>query len=68
MKTQLELSLDRCRNFNSAPRRRRLAGARWWFNQMHSVVERAFDWSASQGRPEQTYLVLAGGRRFKAKV
>ena len=35
---------------------------------MHSVVERAFDWTAPEGRPEQTYLLLAGRRRFKAKV
>jgi hypothetical protein len=43
------------------PRGRRRARARWWFEQMHAVVDRALDWSAAPpARPEQTCLSLAG--------
>ena len=60
-KDQLEINLhglDECRR----PLRgsRRLTRARWWFSQMHAVVDRALDWKpAPPGRPEQTYIVLA---------
>jgi hypothetical protein len=38
-------------------RTRRSPGARWWFDQMHTVVDRAFEWSrTAQPRPEQTYI------------
>jgi hypothetical protein len=44
------------------PRDRRLARARWWFEQMHVVVDRAMDWSAPvPPPPRQTALSLAGG-------
>jgi hypothetical protein len=38
---------------------RRTSRARWWFQQMHRVVERAMDWSSMPTPPaEQTYLRL----------
>ena len=38
-------------------RRTRPTGANWWFTQMRTVVNRAFDWSsAPAARPVQTYL------------
>ena len=31
--------------------------SRWWFQQMHQIVDRAFDWQpAPPPRPEQTWL------------
>ena len=31
--------------------------SRWWFRQMHQIVDRAFDWQpAPPARPEQTWL------------
>lgn len=65
MKTQLELSFDRPWRFApvATARNRRLTRARWWFQQMHMVVDRAFDWSAVPvPPPEQTYLSLAKTR------
>jgi hypothetical protein len=64
-KIQLELSLEnpalRLARLNQRPRR--LARARWWFEQMHSVVDRAFDWSAAPAeQAEQIHLELASGR------
>jgi hypothetical protein len=45
---QMELSFDANRNFRPVIRRqRRLSRARWWFDQMHSVVDRAMDWQNS---------------------
>lgn len=60
MKTQMELGLS---NNNTTPcrivRTRRPAGARWWFAQMHTVVDRAFEWSrTAQARPEQIYIAF----------
>ena len=65
-KIQLELSFEnpgmRLARLNQRPRR--LARARWWFEQMHAVVDRAFDWSAApDARPEQIGLELAEGRQ-----
>ena len=38
-------------------RRAKPTGASWWFTQMRTVVNRAFDWSPTpQARPMQTYL------------
>ncbi len=60
---QLELGLDgRVCLRNLGQRRRRASRARWWFQQMHAVVERAFDWSAAPDRPTQSYLRLVGTR------
>ena len=61
MKTQMELGLEKK---NTTPcrvvRTRRSPGARWWFNQMHTVVDRAFEWSrTAQARPEQIYIPFA---------
>ena len=59
---QIELGLEQnnvkaCR----IVRTRRAPGARWWFDQMHTVVDRAFEWSrTAQSRPEQTYISLGG--------
>jgi len=31
--------------------------SRWWFQQMHQLVDRAFDWQpAPPARPEQAWL------------
>jgi len=63
---QIELSFEQeqqakpCRTVRS----RRSPGARWWFDQMHSVVDRAFEWSrTSQPRPEQIYISFGGRSR-----
>jgi len=70
MKTQMELGLEK----SSGPscrrnvRTRRAPGARWWFDQMHAVVDRAFEWSrTAQARPEQTYITF-GGRANHGKA
>lgn len=61
-KIQLELGLNRPteeiarRNHSN----RRLGRARWWFEQMHAVVDKAIDWSAAPApRPVQICLTLA---------
>ena len=47
-------------------RTRRSPGARWWFDQMHTVVDRAFEWSrTAQARPEQTYISFGGRARHE---
>jgi hypothetical protein len=57
--TQLELSLGASR-MTQSPRTNRSSSpftARWWFNQMHQIVDRAFDWQpAPPARPEQTWF------------
>jgi hypothetical protein len=64
-KMQMELGFDRpaaplARMNHSG---RRLARARWWFEQMHAVVDKAFDWSAAPApRPEQICLALSKAR------
>jgi hypothetical protein len=50
--TQMEFGLERKHLQCRARSRRRTPGARWWFDQMHAVVDRAFDWSrTAQARP-----------------
>ena len=61
-KMQLELSLEvpNLKLTHVDQRSRRLAKARWWFAQMHTVVDRAFDWSTPPApEPEQIRLTLA---------
>ena len=63
-KTQLEMQFDNSARLAPAQlsRRRRLR-ARWWFQQMHVMVDRAFDWSTAPApRPEQISLTLAKAR------
>jgi len=63
-KEQLELSLDGTAKAIRMPRHggRRLR-ARWWFERMRDVVDRAFDWGVvPPPRPEQGHLALAPGR------
>ena len=64
-KTQMELGLSNdTRTSCRIVRTRRAPGARWWFDQMHSVVDRAFDWSrTAQPRPEQIYITFGGRAR-----
>lgn len=64
--TQIELGFEQnnevkpCRS----ARTRRSPGARWWFDQMHAVVDRAFEWSRhAQPRPEQIYISFGGRAR-----
>jgi len=63
--TQMEFGLGGNRNqCRSTVRRRQRPGARWWFDQMHAVVDRAFDWSrTAQARPEQIYISFGGRSR-----
>jgi len=65
MKTQMELGIEGCPKTRAIAQRRRVPGARWWFKQMHTVVDLAFDWTAPQARPEQIYLCLPPARPFK---
>jgi hypothetical protein len=65
VKSQLELGLEtpalRHGTINARPRR--LARARWWFQQMHAAVDRAMTWSeAPTPRPEQISLTLVRAR------
>ena len=60
--SQLELGFAGRRTREFA-RQRRVQRARWWFNQMRRVVDRAVGWpAASPARPEQVCLALAGRR------
>ena len=61
IKTQLEMSFEAPVKFTrTSSRQRRMVRAHWWFQQMHTVVERAFDWSTAPAPPpEQIHLTLA---------
>ena len=57
IKAQMELAFEHTRPSQPRSRRqRRLSRARWWFEQMRQVVDRALDRPAPHGRPEQIYL------------
>jgi hypothetical protein len=60
----MELGFEAVRAVRPASvRQRRLARARWWFAQMHRIVDQACDWPAATAtRPAQAYLALAKGR------
>jgi len=60
---QLEMSFEGPVAFRPVIRRhRRMVRARWWFEQMRQVVDRAWDWEpAPPARPEQVSLTLAQG-------
>ena len=61
---QMEFGLDGNRSQCRTVRRRTSPGARWWFDQMHSVVDRAFDWSRTvQARPEQIHISFVARAR-----
>ena len=64
VKTQLELSFENSLKPGQVPQRnRRLARARWWFHQMHAVVDSAFDWStAPNPTPQQITMTLTKAR------
>ena len=56
---QLELRLGspRVTQRSRTSRRSPPFASRWWFQQMHQIVDRAFDWQpAPLARPEQTWL------------
>jgi len=59
MDAQLELGFGSSR-LTHPPRTNRPPApftSRWWFQQMHQIVDRAFDWQpAAPPRPEQTWL------------
>ena len=65
MKTQMELGFENRQAARVATPRRRIPGANWWFQQMHVLVDQAFDWSAPAPRPEQIYFALRSRRNFK---
>lgn len=58
---QLELSLNNPRGCQPLGRRQRhLSRARWWFDRMRQVVDRAIDWApAPPARPEQIWFAQA---------
>ncbi len=58
---QLELSLSNARGCQPLGRRQRhLSRARWWFDRMRRVVDRAMDWApAPPARPEQIWFPQA---------
>jgi len=59
-KEQLEMSFENTGRHQPLRSRQRRNRARWWFQQMRVIVDRAWDWSsAPQARPEQIYLTLA---------
>ena len=67
---QIEMGFEQDSHVKScrSVRTRRSPGARWWFDQMHTVVDRAFEWSrTAQARPEQTHIAF-GGRTGHGKV
>lgn len=57
---QMELGFDGAPTPRPALRRqRRLANARWWFDQMRRAVDSACDWQQEPAtRPEQVHLGL----------
>lgn len=61
---QMELGFDGAPTPRLAQRRqRKLANARWWFDQMRRAVDSACDWQREpSARPEQAHLVLPRGR------
>ena len=63
-KTQLEMNFDHSVSPAPAPlSSRRRPRARWWFQQMHVMVDRAFDWStAPTPPPQQITLTLTKAR------
>jgi hypothetical protein len=62
--TQMEFGLEQKQTQCRTQPRRRTPGARWWFDQMHTVVDRAFAWSrTAQARPEQIYITFGGRGR-----
>jgi len=65
IKSQLELTFEApaLRQGHVGTRSRRLARARWWFQQMHAAVDRAMTWSdGPAARPEQISLTLVRAR------
>lgn len=52
---QLELSLDRRGTVRVATHRRKQA--RWWFDRMRHVVDRASDWHTAQTAPPEQILL-----------
>jgi hypothetical protein len=58
MTEQMELGFGGANRCPRVVRReRRLNRARWWFDQMRQVVERAMDWEAApRFQPEQIWL------------
>ena len=57
--TQLELGLGTPLAIRPLPTKRPPSPftSRWWFHQMHQIVDRAFDWQpAPPARPEQAWL------------
>ena len=63
-KTQLELTFDHSAKRPAAPSpNRRRPRAHWWFQQMHVMVDRAFDWSTAPAPPpQQITLTLTKAR------
>jgi hypothetical protein len=65
---QMELGLASTRGCHPVSRRQRhLSRARWWFERMRRVVDRAVDWPpAPPARPEQTWLTEASRQEAAA--
>jgi hypothetical protein len=67
---QLELSLANAGGCHPVSRRQRhLSRARWWFERMRQVVDRAIDWApAPPPRPEQTWFPNASRQALSASA
>ena len=67
---QLELSLTNARGCHPLSRRQRhLSRARWWFERMRQVVDRAIEWTpAPAPRPEQTWFPNASRQPLPASA
>jgi hypothetical protein len=65
---QLELSFTGAHEQHPWTRRQRhLSRARWWFERMRQVVDRAIDWPpAPAPRPEQTWFAEASRQALPA--
>ncbi len=57
---QMELSFNN-QSATEIPQRKtsHRAKAKWWFQQMRTVVDRTFDWTPAPIRAEQTYMKLS---------
>jgi hypothetical protein len=60
MNKQIEFSFEEPYRFTASCKNGRRSRARWWFDQMRQVVNRAFDRRpVTAARPEQGYLFMS---------
>ena len=62
-RNQMELGIETSGGNGRAVRRRRgLPGARWWFAQMHRVVDEAGKWTKAPARQTKQPLLALNAR------